>query len=150
MSKKIQIFIPALVIFVLAAFFGCAAVQDAVTPCWIPPASLKYADANATTMLPFTTLFDAKRVAMKMDFVHLRNQVLDDINYNFLTGLSSFHIGVAEEFQAKVFSPTGPIGLAFPTLGGGILGAFLLSKPSDRKKILDLEKEIKTNGKEKE
>ena len=140
---KFQKLIIWLSILGLAVMLGCSSFQDALTPCYIPPESLKYADANATTILPFTTLFDARRVKFKMDFVHLKKQTLDNLHYNFLKGINSFHIGAAEELQAKIFSPEGPIGLLFPTLMAGTLGALLISKPADKKKIVELEK---TNG----
>lgn len=135
--KKLTVW---LCILGLTVMLGCASFQDAITPCYIEPATLKYADANATTFLPFTTLFDAERVDRKMDFVHQWNQTKDNMQYGFLKGLNAFHIGAAEEFQTALFSPEGPIGLMLPTVMGGTLGALLISKPDDKKKIVELEK----------
>jgi len=137
---KFQKLIIWLSVLGLTLMLGCSSFQDALTPCYIPPASLDYADAEPTTILPFTTLFDARRVSFKMDFVHLKKQTLDNLHYNFLRGMNTFHIAAAEELQAKLFSPEGPIGLLFPTLMAGTLGALLISKPTDKKKIIELEK----------
>jgi len=131
----------------LTIILGCSSFQDAVTPCYISPAALEYADVEPTTFLPFTTLFDARRVDFRVDFVHTVNQTTDRLKYEFLKGLSAFHISGAEQLQATVFSPSGPIGLLLPTLMGGTLGALLISKPDDKKKIVDLETKI--NGKTK-
>ena len=64
----------------LTVMLGCASFQDALTPCYIPPASLEYADANATTFFPFTTLFDARRVDAKVDYVY----AIGKLEYEFL------------------------------------------------------------------
>ena len=142
MSAKLQTIIVAVSIFGLAAFFGCASFQDVVTPCYIPPASLNYADVEPTTFLPFTTLFDAKRVAAKMSFVHTTVQVIDNMKYSYLKGINNFHMAAAEELQTAVFSPDGPIGLLMPTLLGGSLGALLIKRPKDKTK-----EEYETAGK---
>ena len=140
---KFQKLLTWLSILGLTIVLGCSSFQDVLTPCYIPPGSIDYADTNATTLLPYTTVFDARRVGFKMDFIHAVNQTTDKMRYNYLKGMNSFHITAAEELQAKIFSPEGPIGLLFPTLMGGTLGALLISKPNDKKKIIELEK---TNG----
>lgn len=134
MSNKLQTVIVAVSIFGLAVFIGCSSVQDGITPCYISPAALDYADTNGTTFMPFTTLWDAKRIDAKMEFVHLSNQVQDKMLYGYLKGVNSFHIEASKEFQAAIFSPTGPIGLLFPTLLGGSLGALLIKRPKDKTK----------------
>ena len=134
MSRKLQGLLASIAIFGLAVILGCASIMDAVTPCYISPASLEYAEAEPTTFLPFTTLWDAKRVDKKMAYVHLINQTTDRLQYGFLKGLSSFHITAAQEFQEVLFSPTGPIGLAFPMLFGGTLGALFIKRPGDKSK----------------
>lgn len=145
MSKKLQTMIVTISILVLAALFGGACIQDVITPCNIPRVSFEYADVNATSFLPWTTLFDAKRVDRMIEFKHVWNQTTDTLRYKLSKSLSTFHIGIAEELKATLFSPTGPIGLMFPMLGGTAIGTFLLSKPKDKKKIAELEKKVK-NG----
>ena len=123
----------------LTVVLGCASFQDALIPCYISPAVLDYADAEPTSILPFTTLFDARRVAFKMDFIHTLNQTTDRLRYEYLVGVNTFHVAAAEKFQAALFSPQGLIGLLLPTVMGGTLGALLISKPDDKKKIMELE-----------
>lgn len=137
--NKLQKIIAWICIIGLTAILGCASFQDALTPCYISPACLEYADAEPTTFLPFTTLFDARRIDMKMDFRY----AIGEVEYKFLKGLNTFHTSAAEQLQARIFSPEGPIGLLFPAITGGVLGTYLFSKPDDKKKIAELEK---TNG----
>jgi len=144
---KFQKIIIWICVLSLTIMLGCSSFQDAVTPCYIPPEALNYADTNPTTFLPFTTLFDAKRVDKKIDYIHTLNQTTDKIEYEFLKRLNAFHISGAEQFQETIFSPSGPIGLLFPTGLGLTLGSLLISKPNDKKKIADLETKI--NGKKK-
>lgn len=144
MSKKLQVLIGSVLILGLAVLFGCASVQDVVTPCWIPPGAAEYADANTTSILPYTTLFDAKRVQAKMNYVHTVNQVKDKLEYEYYTGIQTFHMGAAKEFQAAIFSPTGPIGLLFPTIMAGSFGALFIKRPGDKsKKEVELEENNK-------
>ena len=146
LSKKIQVLIASASVLVLAGMIGCAAVQDAVVPCYISPLSIEYAKAEPTVFLPFTTLWDAKRIDMKMDFIHLSNQVADKMKYDFLKGLNIVHMMPAQELQAALFSPTGPLGLLLPGLSGTGLGWLLLKRPGD-KSVKDIEKENGINNK---
>ena len=145
MSPRIQNLIATVTVFLLIVLLGCASFQDALTPCYISPAVLNYADANGTTILPWTTLFDAKLVMAKMDFRHSWNQLSDRMQYEYLKGITRFHIAGAEELKASVFDPTGPLALLIPTSLAATAGALLFSKPTDKKKIKELE--IKNNKK---
>ncbi|MBA7477999.1 hypothetical protein ES707_13414 [subsurface metagenome] len=145
MSTKTQNLIATVTILLLIVLLGCASFQDALTPCYISPAVIDYADANGTSILPWTTLFDAKRIAARMDFVHSWNQTKDRMRYTYLKGITQFHIAGAEELKVSLFSPTGPLALIVPTGLAATAGALLFSKPSDKKKIKELE--IKNNSK---
>lgn len=143
MSSKTQNLVATVSILLLLVLLGCASFQDALTPCYISPAVLKYADANGTSILPWTTLFDAKRITTKMDFVHSLRQMSDRMRYTYLKGIQQFHIAGAEELKVSLFDPTGPLALIIPTGLAATAGALLFSKPTDKKKIKELE--IKNN-----
>lgn len=145
MSTKIQNLLAAISIFLLIVILGCASFQDALTPCYISPAALEYAKTGGSTILPWSTLFDAKRVSMKMDYVHTLAQISDNLEYEYLRGISRFHISAGEELKATLFDPAGPVGLLVTTSLGVTAGGLLLSKPTDRKKIKELE--AKNNSK---
>lgn len=139
MSTKTQNLIVTCSIFLLIVLLGCASFQDAITPCYISPAVIKYSDANGTSILPWTTLFDAKRIEAKMNYVHSWNQIADRMEYEYLSGIHRFHIAGAEELKTSLFDPTGPLALLIPTSLAATAGALLFSKPSDKKKIKELE-----------
>ncbi|MBA7654812.1 hypothetical protein ES703_62705 [subsurface metagenome] len=139
MSSKTQNFIATVSILCLLIVLGCASFQDALTPCYVSPAVIDYADANGTSILPWTTLFDAKRIGAKMDYVHSWNQLSDKMKYEYLSGIHRFHIAGADELKTSLFSPTGPLALIVPTGLAATAGALLFSKPTDKKKIKELE-----------
>lgn len=144
MSPKIQNLIATVSVLLLIVLLGCASFQDALTPCYVSQAVLRYADSNSTSILPWSTLFDAKRITAKMDYVHSWNQISDRMKYEYLSGIHRFHIAGAEELKTSLFDPTGPLALLIPTSLAATAGALLFSKPSDKKKIKDLE--IKNNS----
>jgi len=145
MKSVIHRLIASFSLFFLIVILGCAAFQDVLTPAWIPQSVLDYADANGPSILPWTTLFDARRVRAKMAFVHSWNRIKDDIRYEYESGIAQFHIAGAEQLQKSIFSPTGPIGMLIPASLAGTAGALLFSKPADKKKIKELE--TKNNSK---
>lgn len=120
----------------LVVILGCAAVQDIIVPTYVEPAAIEYANADVPLLLPYTTLADAKYVNAKMDFIHSIGQ----LKYSYLKNNLTFNIAMSEQIKQAVFTPEGPVGLLLPTLLGGALGATLISKPGDKKKITELEK----------
>lgn len=140
MGKKLKIVLVGFAGLMLLVIFGCSAMQDAVTPCFIEEDAIVYSDEEATSFLPFTTLWDAKRIMRGMDHVYLINQKTlhrliedEDIKYSFLREIQNVHAKSAIAFQESVFSPTGPIGFLMTTLFGGTLGALLIRRPGDIK-----------------
>ena len=144
--EKLKVLGVGLVMAVLVGFLGCAGFQDALTPCYIDREIGEYAEDDMTSFVPFTSLFDAKRLKRRMDYVHEMNQEqisrlhVDDIMvYSFLNDSITIGMKDSSQLQETIFSPSGPLGLLIPTLLGGTLGATLISKPSDRKKIVELQ-----------
>lgn len=144
MTKKAKTLRAAIVGFVgllLIALIGCASMQDIATPCWIDEAAGVYADEPLTSLLPWTTVYDAERIARKIVFVHSFTQIEFDrlkadevMNVDFILGNHNRHVADARELQTIVFDPTGPIGILLPTLLGGTLGALVIPRPGDEKK----------------
>lgn len=150
MKKLITGIVVFLSALILVVFFGCSAFQDAVIPCSFSEEAAVYADANSTSWLPWKTVLDAERVDVKMDYTYQINQVKlgrliddDDMRYRFLKGIHTSHIKSAREFQQKIFSPSGPIGALIPTLCGGTLGALLIPRLGEKKKIEEAKEEGK-------
>lgn len=125
----------------LLAMFGCSLVQDTITPCHVGEEAIEYAGIKGTSYVPWTTVFDAKRVRGYMNFNHVQYQTTydrakqdDTLRYTFISDGLNVHIADATAFQQKVFSPTSPVGLLLPTLLGGTLGSLFIKRPGDKSK----------------
>ena len=119
--------------------FGCSAVQDVIVPTYVDEGAATWADVPTKMLMPYTTLFDAKRVASAIDY----KLTIEKIKGGYYKGITNLSILGGEEIKATMFSPDGPIGLLLPTLFGGTLGAMLIKRPGDKsKKELELEKSI--------
>ena len=114
------------------AVLGCTAMLDAVTPCYIDPMEIDYADAEPTSFMPFTTLWDAQRMSRLAAWQWQQDQA----RYGFIKGLSNIHQSSAKELQTKFMMPA-IMGLM--TTGALGVGWFGMSKPSDAKKIAKAE-----------
>lgn len=149
-SKSVGKLLIPFFVLVLVAMFGCAAMQDIIIPAYIAPAAIEYADVNdATSFVPYTSLWDAKRVANQMKRKSDLNQrdlgrlLVDDASlYTWLAGDLLLNIQNAEELKSNVFSPTGPIGLLVPTLAAFGIGAMGVTRPRDKRKLQDRDKKI--------
>ena len=134
----------------LVVMFGCAGLQDIVTPCHIDKAAIEYAGTEATSYLPWTTIWDSRRVLAYMNYMHTQTQIAyerlqqdDSLTHAFLLNGVEVNLADAVGLQEQLFDPAGPIGLALPMLFGGTLGALFIP----RKREKDLEKQL--NGKSK-
>ena len=139
MKKKLNILIVTVCIVVVAIFFGCASIQDVVTPCYIPPEILKSAGADVPLIkfMPYTSLFDARYVKTKL---YYRNLLYD----NLLAG----SIASSETFRDNLFSPQG-LGLLLPTSMVGVLGALGGGRYIKRPEEKELEKKLNGANKKK-
>lgn len=116
----------------LLALLGCGAMLDAITPCYVPQRNIDYAEAEPTSFMPFTTLFDAQRVDR---LIHWKYQKLQ-LEYGFIKELSQIHQFAAKELQTKFMMPAISGLMSMGALGVGWFG---MSKPSDKKKIIEQE-----------
>ena len=142
MQKILVLICSAILITVL----GCSAWMDGLTPAYIDPVAIEYADANSTVFTPYTSLWDARRIKRELDFKHATNQQAlfrtiedDKTRYAFLNEAMQINISSAEELRDTLFSPTGPVSLLFAAVPGLALGAYLIPRPTDRKRIAELE-----------
>jgi len=138
MNKK-QKTLTVLMVMGLALLFGCSAVQDIITPTYVNEEAATWADVPTKMMMPYTTLFDAKRVASAIDY----KLTIESITGGYYKSITNLSILAGEEVKATMFSPEGPVGLLLPTLFGGTLGAMLIKRPGDKsKKEVELEKTV--------
>ena len=138
MNKK-QKTLTVLMVMGLAVMFGCSAIQDVITPTYVSEDAAEWAGVPTKLLLPYTTLADAKRVGMAIDY----KLTITRFKGGYYKSMTNLSILAGEEIKATVFSPSGPIGLLLPTLFGGTLGAMLIKRPGDKsKKEVELEKSI--------
>ena len=147
MRKLLKSILMTLPVLFLLLLLGCSMFQDAITPAYIEPDAIKYTGEKATSFLPYTSLLDAYRIDNRMNYVHELTQIEyerlaadDTMEYGFLKDSAITNIAAAAEFKQMVFDPAGPLGLLLPAGFGTLIGATMISKPDDRRKIIELEK----------
>lgn len=138
MNKK-QKTLTVLMVMGLAVMFGCSAVQNILTPTYVNEEAAEWAGTTAKSFMPYTMLWDAKRVSRAIDY----KLTIEKIKGGYYKGMTNLSIMAGEELKTTLFSPEGPVGLLLPTLFGGTLGALLVKRPGDKsKKEVDLEKSV--------
>lgn len=138
MNKK-QKTLTVLMVMCLAVMFGCSAFQDVITPTYVNEEAAEWAGISPKLIMPYTTLWDAKRVGAAIDY----KLTIERIKGGYYKGITNLSILAGEEIKTTLFSPEGPVGLLLPTLFGGTLGALLVKRPGDKsKKEVDLEKSV--------
>lgn len=148
--KYLKPFLIILLATIILAIIGCSGFQDALTPCHIDGVAIEYSGQEATSYMPWTTVWDAKRIRAYLNFNHVQYQNAcerlkqdDTLTYAFLLNGVDANIADSVQFQATVFSPTGPLG-ALLLAGGGLgIGALAIKRPGDKsKKQIELEKSV--------
>lgn len=141
MSKKLKALIMIICATPLIVLIGCSAVMDIVTYCPIDPLIVEYTGESPVSHMPFTSLWDSKRLNRALDFRHLEYQIViermgqdDSLKYDYMKDIQNRHEAGAKEFQDIVFKPDGPIGLIATTLFGGTIGALFIKRPGDKSK----------------
>ena len=124
-----------LILFV-GLMVGCA-MQDYLVPCYINERVGEYTDANMTSLMPFTTIADGKRLGKEMNFVSvekreawLREIEKDSRLHTFLADSVKGQLIMAEALRETLFSPTGVFGALTGLMGLGA-GAMFIKRPGD-------------------
>ena len=145
MNKKEMLLVGVLVLFVVV-LIGTSCIQNAVTPCYIDPEIGEYTGEDMTSWMPWTSIWDADRLAAKMKFLHESNLIEldrakenDTRYYGFLNNALILSRADAVEVQNAIFDPSGPVGMLLAGLPMFGLGAMLIRKPGDGKLIKELE-----------
>ena len=131
MKKLLQTTIMVLAGLIALTFVGAGCIQDAVTPAYVSEDAAEWANVPTKLFLPYTTLWDAKRVANAIDYKFS----LERIRCGYYQNVMNISILAGEELKGTIFSPDGFLSLLL--VGGPFcaLGAYGISKPKDRKEI---------------
>lgn len=144
MNKKCKVLKATVIGFlsvILLAFLGCAGMINGIIPCFIDQEAADYAGEKINSILPWSTLRDAERIQLKMEFVHETNQIefdrgkMDDSRYHLmLQDAQARYMVESKELRDAFTDPSRPAGLMIATLLGGTIGALAIPRPGDEKK----------------
>jgi len=131
MKKVIQTIIIVLAGIISLTFIGAGCVQDAVTPAYVSEEAAEWAGVPTKIFLPYTSLWDARRVANAIDY----KLTVERIKGGYYKNITNLSILAGEELRDTVFAPDGLLSLLL--IGGPTFaaGSFLVSKPKDRKEL---------------
>ncbi len=138
MKKLLQVTVITLTGVISLIFIGAGCVQDAVTPAYVNETAAEWAGVPTKIFLPYTSLWDVKRVGMAIDY----KLTIERIKGGYYKEVTNLSILAGEELKNTVFAPDGLLSLLM--IGGPTfaMGSFLISKPKDKREI-----EVLKNGK---
>ena len=131
MKKLLKTITIILVGIISVVFIGAGCIQDIITPTYVDQNAAEWADVPTKLFLPYSTLWDAKRLARAIDY----KLTIERIKGGYYKNITNLSILAGEELKNTVFAPDGLLSLFL--IGGPFtaLGAFAISKPKDRKEI---------------
>lgn len=134
MKKLLKVVVITLVGAISLIFIGAGCIQDGVTPAYVNESAAEWAGVPTKLLMPYTTLWDAKRVAIAIDY----KLTIERIKGGYYKEVTNLSILAGEELKNTVFAPDGLLSLLLvggPTFA---MGSFLISKPKDKKQIEEL------------
>lgn len=151
--KKLKVLLITSCILILAGFFGACTITDVLIPTHISPIVRDYInDANDVPLPPYKplflyeSLFDAKGVAMRIEFIHQYRGMKEELRHNFAKNINQFFIATGEKLGQQIFSSTGVLGMLLPTSMVGILAALGGGRYIKSPKEKELEKKVNGNN----
>jgi len=131
MKKLLQTIVIVLAGLVTLLFVGAGCMQDIVTPAYINESAAEWANVPTKLFMPYTTLWDAKRVAIAIDY----KITIERIKGGYYKNIINLSVLAGEELKNTIFAPDGLLSLLMiggPTFAAGSL---FVSKPKDKKEI---------------
>ncbi len=131
MKKLLQTTIIVLAGIISLVFIGAGCVQDVITPAYVDIEAAEWAGVPTKLFLPYSTLWDAKRLANAIDY----KLTIERIKGGYYKNITNLSVLAGEELKNTVFAPDGLLSLLL--IGGPTfaMGSFLISKPKDRKEL---------------
>ena len=141
MSKG-QKFLTFIFAILLLLFVGSSCIQDLLIPAYVNEGAAKWAGVPTKIINPlYSTLWDAKRVALFIDFK--KQQYM--IEGGFYKNIMDISVAGAEEIGDVIFSPNG-LGMILPASMAGVLGAIGGGRYIKRPEEKELEKKLNGNN----
>lgn len=138
MNKK-QKLLTFIIAAILLLFIGSSCVQDLIIPAHVDKEAAAWAGVPTKMYLPWTTLWDLKRLGLAIDYKIL----MEKVKGGYYKNITNISMMAGEEIKQVVFDPAGPMGLIVSGLGfgavGTVLGGAYKQRPKDKKKIEELE-----------
>ena len=134
LKRLFRVVIVVLVGSVSLIFIGAGCIQDLVTPAYVDVDAAEWANVSPNLFLPYSSLWDAKRLANAIDY----KLTIERIKGGYYKNITNLSILAGEELKNTVFAPDGLLSLLL--IGGPTfaMGSFLISKPKDKKEIEEL------------
>ncbi len=134
MKKLLKTTTIMLVGIISLVFIGAGCVQDIITPAFIDQDAAEWANVPTKLFLPYSTLWDAKRLAGAIDY----KLTIERIKGGYYKNITNLSILAGEEFKNTVFAPGGLLSTLM--VGGPFLaaGAMFIPRSKDRKEIEEL------------
>lgn len=134
MRKLLKTTIVVLAGLISVVFIGAGCIQDVITPAYVDIEAAEWAGIPTKLLLPYTSLWDAKRLANAIDY----KLTIERIKGGYYKNITNLSVLAGEELKSIVFSPDGFLSLLL--IGGPALalGTYGISKPKDRKEIEEL------------
>lgn len=131
MKKLLQTTIIVLAGIIALVFVGAGCVQDVVTPAYVNKDAAEWANVPTKLFLPYTSLWDAKRVAGAIEYKFS----LERVRCGYYQNVMNLSIVAGEELKSVVFNPNGILSLLMVGGPALALGTYGISKPKDKKEI---------------
>ena len=132
--SKLQKALMSICILGMTVFIGCSMFQDIVTPTYVDEGAAEWASVPSKLFMPYTTLWDARRVGYAIDY----KLTIEKIKGGYYKNITNLSILAGEDFKNTVFASDGLLSLLM--IGGPCLaaGGIFIPRGKDKKIIEEL------------
>jgi len=134
MKKLLKTTAIVLIGLIALVFVGAGCMQDVATPTYVDQDAAEWAGVPTKLFLPWSTLWDAKRLANAIDY----KLTIERIKGGYYKSITNLSILAGNELKNTLFKPDGLISLLM--IGGPFLyaGGKFIPRGKDKKEIADL------------
>ena len=131
MKKLLQSTAIVIMGIIAVVFIGAGCMQELATPAYINESAAEWAGVPTKLFMPYTTLWDAKRVGYAIDY----KLTIEKIKGGYYKNITDLSILAGNELKNTLFKPDGLISLLM--IGGPFLyaGGKFIPRGKDKKII---------------